>query len=189
MLSDINLLPQREQRSFFFVIAVLILAAIVVLGSSCLIVYQYVLKQEQGRVEQEAKQLQKQIEVATSKLLLGVSASIMDQYGQIVEAVERLPLNTGLIIDQISSMLPTNGFFKSYSYVEPGVINIVVKFDNSAEAAQYVHHLTYAEWVDKVEISSLVKQERTEASQGEYEGTFLVEVNREAFLLRGEDVR
>ncbi|WP_088548621.1 PilN domain-containing protein [Paenibacillus aquistagni] len=187
MLSEINLLPQREERSFFFFVSVIVLAAVVLLGSVGLFITHYVLSQEEQRVKQESKQLEKQIEVVSAKLLQGVSASIVDQYAQIVESVEILSLNTGSIIDQLSSLLPANGFFKSYAYVEPGVINIAAKFDNSAEAAQYVHHLTYAEWVVKAEIRSLVKQKGETAGPGQYEGQFLIEVDREAFKLRGAD--
>ncbi|OPA80252.1 hypothetical protein BVG16_05810 [Paenibacillus selenitireducens] len=179
MLSEINLLPQREQRSIFFVIGITVILAFGLLSTGVLFFQYQSLKTDQDRQQAEAKTVEKMIEIESQKLLQGASTSEVGQYEQIVHTIEQLPVDTIRILDQLSAALPQSGFFTSYSYQDPGTVSVIADFGTSEDAAQYLYHLTYADWVRKIEISSLVKQDS--GIKVLYKATYTLELKRDVF--------
>ncbi|GAF09277.1 PilN domain-containing protein [Paenibacillus pini] len=167
MLSNINLLPQREKRSIFFVIVLVAILLIGLVGGGVLFLQYQSLLKEQDRKESEMKTITKLIEMETASLLQAATISEVGKYELLVNTLVELPIQTATILDDMTAALPQSGFFKSYNYQDTGTIEVMAEFGSLEDTAQYLHHLSYADWVQKVEIISIARQEN--GSQGLYE--------------------
>lgn len=180
MLSDINLLPQREQRSIFFILALTIILSIGLIGGGILFYQYHSLSREIDAKQSESKIIAKQIEKATAELLTASLQSMTGQYQEIVNTLVNLPIQTVKILNDMTAALPKNGYFKSYTYQDTGTISLTATFNSMEETAQYLHQLTVSDWVEHIEISSVSKQDN-ETESILYEANYSVQLKREAF--------
>lgn len=181
MLSDINLLPQREQRSIFFILALAIILSIGLIGGGILF-YQYQsLSKEKDAKQSESKIIAEQVDEATAQLLTASFQSMTEQYQEIVNTLVKLPIQTVKVLNDMTAALPKNGYFKSYTYQDTGAISLTATFSSMEETAQYLHQLRVSDWVQYIEISSVTRQNKgTESIL--YEANYTVQLKREAFL-------
>lgn len=178
MLSEVNLLPQREQKSLFFIIGLIILLAVGLIASALLFATHMTLTLDKTREQSQLNVVQKQIE-EQNRLLQQVSEKTdMQQYADIVNAVAALPVQTVGILDEMSAALPKNGLFTSYTYEDSGKISLLGKFGSLEDTVQYVHQLTYSDWVQSIIIGSISKQEDEKFP---YHASYEIELKRQAF--------
>ncbi|MFD3259833.1 PilN domain-containing protein [Paenibacillus lentus] len=181
MLSEINLLPQKERRSVLFVIVLTIILAVGVIGGTLLSFHYQSLARQKSMKEAEIATIAKEIEIATIQLQEASSKSNVLHYKSIVETVRQLPLRTVAILDDMAAVLPTSGHFYKYEYMDTGEIILTVQFNNLNDVAYYLHELTYADWVKDVEINLVNRVEGNGVSF--YRANYNVELDKKAFLL------
>lgn len=180
MLSEINLLPQKERRSVLFVILLTIILAVGVIGGTLLSFHYQSLARQKSMKEAEIATITKEIEIATIQLQEASSKLNVLHFQSIVKTVRQLPLQTVAILDDMTAVLPVSGFFNTYAYLDTGVISLSVQFSNLNDTAHYLHQLTYAEWVKQAEIRSVTKKEENGVLR--YQAVFNIDLDRAAFL-------
>ncbi|KOR87706.1 PilN domain-containing protein [Paenibacillus solani] len=191
MLSEINLLPTREKRSPFFLITLAAILLIGLIGTGLLFMQYQSVSKEKTMKESEEKVIAKLIEEEMQKLLLDSAQTEIKQYEQVVQVVTQLPLQTVKILDEVTTALPKSGYFKSYMYQDTGTISIIADFGSLEDTAQYLHELTYSDWVEKVETSSITKIEENEVqTKALYNGSYTIQLRRDAFTrLKGDGAK
>lgn len=187
MLSEINLLPEKEKRSILFVVLLTIILAVGVIGGLLLSFhYQFLVKQKSIK-QSEINVIAKQIDLETQKLQEVSAKFNVSHYQSIVKTVRQLPLQTVAILDDTAAVLPVSGFFNTYAYLDTGVISLSVQFSSLNDTANYLHQLTYADWVKQAEIRSITRKEENGVFL--YQAVFHIDLDRAAFLhSEGEEV-
>ncbi|KOP64986.1 hypothetical protein AMS62_06775 [Bacillus sp. FJAT-18019] len=191
MLSEINLLPTREKRSPFFLITLAAILLIGLIGTGLLFMQYQSVSKEKTLKESEEKVITKLIEEETIKLVLSQAQSGIQQYEEIVQTVTRLPLQTVKIIDDLIAALPKSGYISSYMYQDTGAIVISLDFGSLEDTAQYLHELTYADWVEAAEANVIKKYKENETDiQGPYNGTYTIQLRRDVFTkVEGDELK
>jgi type IV pilus assembly protein PilN len=156
MLVDINLLPEKEKKNYALFVLIFFLIIAAVLG--------WIMMQlHYNNVKNEAQYIQKQID--DTKLLRTLQEKNLTDYTSstayaeleaAIQWTEKLPISTVLILRHISSLLPERGFILNFNYTDEGTVNTLVQFDTSREAAYYLKSLKDSEFIEKVNLTSLV---------------------------------
>ncbi|WP_055106761.1 PilN domain-containing protein [Paenibacillus ihumii] len=181
MLSEINLLPEKEKRSILFVALLTIILAVGVIGGTLLFFHYQSLARQKSMKEAEIATISKEIEIATLELQEASSKLNVLHYKSIVDTVRQLPLRTVAILDDMSAVLPASGYLHKYEYKDTGEIILTVQFNNLNDIAYYLHELTYAEWVKDVEIT-FVKRVSENSAAFLYHVDYFVKLDQKAFL-------
>lgn len=180
MLSEINLLPQKDQRSIWFAIVLTIVLAIGLIGGG-LLYYQYLTLAKQRDAKQaESAKIAEQIEIETQKLQEASAKSDIERYLSMIHAVKQWPVQTANILDELTAALPASGFFNTFAYQDTGAILLSAQFNGLDDTAQYLHQLTYEDWVQSVTIHSIAREEEGNAAL--YRADFNIQLKRDRFL-------
>jgi hypothetical protein len=156
ILSDINLLPQKERTSLLFIISLIFLMLVALIGATSLFVHHYSLTEKLASHKKELKVVVKQRELEEKRISDGtmvVNAS--QRFDQLVKVVDNRILPTMKILDHVSALLPNQGFITNYSYTDPGTISITGEFGTLPDVAAYLHWLTASTAIEKVGMHSV----------------------------------
>jgi hypothetical protein len=185
LLTDINLLPQKETRSILFVIILTLLLSFGMLGSTFILLQYQQLVEEVEMKQEQLRTIIKLREMQEAKIYAEESSSnAAQQYEQLLAKVEVLPLPTLTILNEFTAFLPLHGYFNSYTYSDEGSIRLAIEFPTLEEAAGYLHHLTYAEWIDKVEMPTVSKN-----GKGGFIAQYQVQLNKPYYHPTREEVQ
>ncbi|MFD1736028.1 PilN domain-containing protein [Bacillus salitolerans] len=172
MLVDINLLPEKQKRNFalyvvlFFVLTASIIGAII-------FYLQYQHNTQQVKIIQQQIQDTKMLRTVQEKKLTDyASSSAVAELETAINWTQELPIPTVFLMRHLSALLPERGYMLNFSYTDDGSVNLTVQFDTSREAAYYLKSLKDSEFIDTVNLTSLV----TSAADDEPEVKELVSV-------------
>ncbi|GAE43961.1 hypothetical protein [Mesobacillus boroniphilus] len=76
-----------------------------------------------------------------------------------VEWIERYPVQTVPIMQNIISLLPERGFIQSFEYSNMDSILVTIQYDAARDAAFYLGSLKQSEWVREAELLNVVAAE------------------------------
>jgi type IV pilus assembly protein PilN len=158
MLVNINLLGEKERDRPAFVVAAITL---ILLGLVSGLVFYFLgnsfENKQQGIAAQSAEVISQQAfiqsQMQTSELL-----NDTQKLKKTVEWAETYQYDTIPILQELTMLLPERGFFTSFSFSAPNVVNIVVQFDTSREAAFYLTQLKASEMMTNSKLTSLSSQ-------------------------------
>jgi type IV pilus assembly protein PilN len=167
MLVDINLLPQKEKKSFITPILFICLI-LLFLGTGSWIGMDYYetsvqLEQKEQALKQEKKivqvqrQLKKQAEAAKKTTPLLEKVEFIRSKG--IEAVA--------LLQHLVALLPERGYFMKYDYKDRSTIIIEARFDTLAETSQYLHELTNSRYLTEAKIEKMETTNFEEVAAGE----------------------
>ncbi|XXM72265.1 PilN domain-containing protein [Lysinibacillus sphaericus] len=161
-LIDINLLPQKEKKQKAFTYSAAGTAGLVVLIALFMLLTWKSTITETKRTEAELETAKKIIEVQQTKVLGAESSGSVDQLNKAVQEMLDYPVKTVPLLNELISLLPDRGFFNEFEYADRTVINTIVQFDSSREAAFYLSRLKTLEWIKEADIIEITTEEAGE---------------------------
>jgi Tfp pilus assembly protein PilN len=159
MLVEINLLPQKEQRSKGFILT------LIGTGALFLVLVGFYVWQIQSK-KADIANLDKQIEM-TQKIAkaeqknaqTNESAMSVSLLKNAVEWANSYPIQTIPVMRHLTGLLPERGFIQSFGYTEAGTVSLTVQFDSARESAYFLNSLNDSEWIDEAVLNSLNPEE------------------------------
>ena len=155
MLVDINLLPQKEQgRPAVLIASVCILLAALLLGVTLF----FMAKAEDSRYQALQTESQETAALQAELRDLIDARSGLNEAQQLAATVswaQNYQYDTVPLLSELSSLLPTRGFFVSYAFAGPNTASLEVQFDNTREAAFYLTHLKNSELLADAKLLSV----------------------------------
>jgi type IV pilus assembly protein PilN len=193
-LIDINLLPQKEKKQKAFTYSIAGTAGLVVLVALFMLLTWKSTLTETKRTEAEIDTTKKIIEVQQTKVLGAESSGSVDQLNKAVQEMLDYPVKTVPLLNELISLLPDRGFFNEFMYADRTVINTIVQFDSSREAAFYLSRLKTVEWIEEADIIEITTAETGESEDEKilprYLAAYEIHIDQgkmEALLSRGEE--
>ncbi|RXT14695.1 hypothetical protein [Ammoniphilus sp. CFH 90114] len=200
MLIDINLLPQKEKKSFSYVLSLLV-AILILLAVGGWVYLQHSQLKRELQVSQQQLELARNLRVIqeqkTSQEAVPSSSLLLEEK---VKWLGAIPISTVNILNHLVQLLPERGFFLQYQYSAEGELSITVQFDTLREVSGYVSELRASKNLESVEISNIATspvtlpsylegdQEASKQYMPRYIAQFRLKLNQEADLTeKGED--
>ncbi|MDG4657459.1 hypothetical protein P6P90_07270 [Ectobacillus antri] len=150
MSINVNLLPKQEKETSFK--WVLLLALVVMIG---LISWMYMTVTNLTK-ERDIKQKQLLVVRAqTEKNEQNVPVQQAVSIKSFVDELETTKLPTVPLLKRLTSLLPGRGVYESFSYKEPSIIVLDIRFDEKQDAAFYYSRLQREKWVKHVKLTKL----------------------------------
>jgi type IV pilus assembly protein PilN len=160
---DINLLPQKEKKQKAFTYGVAGTAGLVMLVALFMLFTLKSTLTETKRTEAQIDTAKKITEIQQTKVLGAESSGSVSQLNNAVQEMIDYPVKTVPLLNELTALLPDRGFFNEFEYTDRTVINTVVQFDSSREAAFYLSRLKKAEWVEEADIIEITTVEAGES--------------------------
>ncbi|UOY92627.1 hypothetical protein MUG87_00295 [Ectobacillus sp. JY-23] len=150
MSINVNLLPKQEKETSSK--WVLLLAVVVMIG---LISWMYMqvtkLTKERDITQKQLLVVRAQAEKNEQEVSVPQGISIKS----LVDELETTKLPTVPLLKHLTVLLPGRGVYESFSYKEPGVIVLDIRFDEKQDAAFYYSRLQTEKWVKYAKLTKL----------------------------------
>ncbi|MFS0861728.1 PilN domain-containing protein [Fredinandcohnia sp. 179-A 10B2 NHS] len=165
MLVEVNLLPRKEfkNRAIFLIVTLIL---IVVLGGGF---YSYTVY---NKVQSTDKSLSTQIAAVQEQRATEEKKFSADQESTNVINLEKTVkwaddyfVETVPLLNHLSGLLPERGFIQAFSYVEDGIVSLVIQFDTNTEIAHYIASLNASEYIDETKLNSVVTSSPVEEEE------------------------
>ncbi|MFX3623029.1 MAG: hypothetical protein ACE3JP_03025 [Ectobacillus sp.] len=169
MQANINLLPRREKETSPVRILLAVLLIVTLVGSGW--TYLAIKKTETEITDVKKQLLLAKVEMKRSQMEgTGMQANeAAARLKQALKQTEEGRLKTVPVLKKITSFLPGRGVFQSFSYQEPGIFIVEVRFDEKRDAAYYYNRLLEENWIAKAKLSYL-KAIEIQSGQGSEAG-------------------
>lgn len=155
MLVNINLLPQKEKKSFSHYILAAV-SVVLLLGGGLYLYLQYQSLQVQlSTAQQQLTTTQKLREMEEQKSRKTVSSSSSHTLEQMIQWMEKQPVSTVVVLHHLAAALPKHGLFLNYQYVGEGTVNLSVQFDVISEVSAYLHQLEKDTIIQEVKLTNV----------------------------------
>jgi len=165
MLVEINLLPQKEQRTKGFLVTVSGLIAVLLLISGF---YLWQINSTKKVIEATDSQISSIKKVAEKETaILNTTPESTQSVNLLLNAVDwanNYPIQTVPVMQHLTSLLPERGFIQSFGYTETGLVTLMVQFDSSRESAYFLDSLNESKWIEEANLSSLTTTEQNDPS-------------------------
>jgi type IV pilus assembly protein PilN len=167
MLVDINLLPQKEKKSFITPILFICLI-LLFLGTGSWIGMDYYetsvqLEQKEQALKQEKKFVQVQRQLKKQAEAAKKTTPLLEK----VEYVRSKEIEAVALLQHLVALLPERGYFMKYDYKGRSTITIEARFDTLAETSQYLHELTNSRYLTEAKIEKMETTNFEEVAAGE----------------------
>lgn len=155
MLVDINLLPQKEEKSrsllMLYILIVLVLAA----GLFSIFYFSSLTEKKVNTVQQEITATKQLLEQAKMQLADLSQSPAVNQLENAVKWAEQNRAKTVPLLQHLTALLPDRGYIKNFSFQLPQTVKLTVQFDTNREAAYFLNNLNEAEWITEANLESL----------------------------------
>ena len=166
MLVDINLLPKKQSRNITTHVVVAICLLFAIFTFSSLALFHHFIQKDMKLAGTELSAVQQIRTIKEEQQARPQQASSSaSQLQSAVEWADQNTINMVPLINHLVSLLPERGFVQNISYSLNGSVNLSVQFDQSRDAAYYLHHLHLSPHVLDVQLSSI----STNSAQSEEE--------------------
>ncbi len=160
MLVEINLLPQKEQRSKGYILTLISMGALFVLLAGFYIWQIQSTKTDIVNLDKQIEMTQKIAEAEQKNAQTSESAMSVNLLKNAVEWASSYPIQTIPVMRHLTSLLPERGFIQSFGYTEAVTVSLTVQFDSAREAAYFLYSLNESEWIEEASLSSLNTEEK-----------------------------
>ncbi|GAE28596.1 type IV pilus biogenesis protein PilN [Halalkalibacter wakoensis JCM 9140] len=159
MMVEINLLPQKERKSFYSII--ILLAIIIVLLVTSLIYFMYTnnIKNEIARTEQTIETTEQLRMVQEQQLADAQQSSMVDVLEAQIDWIEQQQISGVSLLSHFVRKLPEKAYFMNYTYVDQGTVQIFVQFESPIDVSSYLHELTDSRFVQSADLLNINAQE------------------------------
>jgi type IV pilus assembly protein PilN len=187
MLVEINLLPQKQQRSMLiFIIAGLVFS----LFMTAIIVGYFSYESKSRALEAIENEIEFTIalrEIEEQKLVTGEKLGSFAEIMAKIDWISSQRISLVFLLDHLVSLLPERGYFMNYQYSDQGTVSINVQFDTPREAASYLNELNESPYIIETALQNLTTQEVTDEVSDErfhflprYMANYSITIDREA---------
>lgn len=194
MLSEINLLPEKEKRDITNIVIILILILLFFGVLQFLLTSYEKARNEVAKLEQNLLE----VEIEKTKLQQQIEEEMKNDYDDLLETIEMLEtffVPASSILKQLVSLLPERGFFSSYQYTYGTSITFHAYFDVIDEVASYTYELNNVDFIKSVTVESIKAVEILENDIDfqlygylpRYEASFRLELDRERLFELGDE--
>ncbi|MFC4711871.1 PilN domain-containing protein [Planococcus dechangensis] len=167
MLVDINLLPQKERdRPAVLIAAVAILLLAVIIWAVLGMMARAEANELQAIQAQADAVIAEQTEIR-AELEARQGMNEEQQLQATVDWAESYQFDTIPLLEELVSLLPTRGFFQTFSYIGLDQAQLTVQFDASRESAYYLAQLKASELLTSATLDSVATEVFEEAAEGE----------------------
>lgn len=158
---NINLLPKKEKGKKTYSILLIVILLIVVAAGGFSYYYIHQMNQDIKFITQE-NEINRQLNELYRQNLSDVELS--SEYEQLLQSIHWVQdegISHVYLIEQLTKLLPTRGYWLNYSDDGESTISLRVQFDTQVEAAYYLTRVLEVPWVMDAIISDvrLVTQE------------------------------
>ncbi|QHS24272.1 hypothetical protein GWK91_15830 [Virgibacillus sp. MSP4-1] len=157
MLVEINLLQKREQNSKGFQWFVISMIGLIVLLIAVVFLLTTLIKNDIERTESALSEI-KTIRADLQGEMSNSGYQDLQSLESSVTSLNRYPIDSDLIIAQLSELLPENGYFDSYEYTGDRVV-LQVLVQEDVDASHYLYHLNQQDWITSVSLSTVSSDE------------------------------
>ncbi|QFT90057.1 hypothetical protein FIU87_15440 [Bacillus sp. THAF10] len=182
MLVEIDLLPKKKSRNITTPLVYGICAFFCLFVIIMLFTFSNLVNKDVQTAQQELETAQ-ELRIAKEEAMnRPQSSSSEGKLAQTVVWAEEYPLEMVPVMQDLISLLPERGFIQSFSYDETGNLNLTVQFDESKDAAYFLHHLNQSPQYHSVDLSSISTAAiDAEDAMPRYIGQFSVGFDRTKF--------
>lgn len=160
MLIDINLLPNKQKRSFSFMLIPISIGAVLFLVFGWMMYSSFQLKAEQ---ETLTDRLEKTTElVAALQATEAGTVSSGQTLQEYVDWLDRVQFSTVALLDDLVARLPERGYFMNYEFDGSETVTLTVQFDQMKEVSQYLNELNESENVQTASLLTVSAADLTE---------------------------
>lgn len=188
MLVDINLLPQKEEKSRFLLVLLIVVGFVLGAGLFSTFYYAKHLDNKTASVNQEITATKHLLETAQRQLAGLSESSAVAELENAVQWAEAYRTKTVPLIQQLTTILPERGFIDDFTYQVPGVVSLTVQFDTNREAAYFLNNLHEADWITEAKLDRLSTKELKDGDEEEadkylprYIGYYKIQINKAKF--------
>jgi type IV pilus assembly protein PilN len=167
MLVDINLLPQKEKKSFITPILFICLILLFLGTLSWIGMDYYETSVQLEQKEQALKQEKKIVQVQRQLKKQAESAKKTTPLLEKVEFIRSKEIEAVALLQHLVALLPERGYFMKYDYKDRSTIIIEARFDTLAETSQYLHELTNSRYLTEAKIEKMETTNFEEVAAGE----------------------
>lgn len=167
MLVDINLLPQKERDRPAFLIAAIAILLLAVIIWAVFAVMANANEKDQALLTAQTMQVSAEQEEIRAKLEAAQGMNEEQQLKVTVDWAESYQFDTVPLLEELVSILPARGFFKSFSYTGLDQATLSVQFDTTRQAAYYLAQLKASELIKSATLDSVAQQELSKEEGGE----------------------
>lgn len=152
MLTDINLLPQKEKKSK----AVYLILGIVVLFTILAAVFFFLFMKEKNQqltnIDNQITQTNMILEAERKKIASFEASNSVNELEDAITWAEKQPFNMVYVLQELTRLLPERGFITEFDMDVENKIEQTVQFDTKSESAYYLNSLLTLEWIDEAVI-------------------------------------
>lgn len=185
-------MPKQKRIRISLSVMNYIIIILTAIALSFLLVKSYYYSIEKKNLEEQLQYLEDgRIEIG--KELGVVNESVIDEeLAKKVKTVEEERIKILPILRELTSNLPTNGYFNGFQYIKPNEINLSVRFNSMADATYYSSQILNVKEVNNITIDSVTLSDElgmdevkdvgqdTEDLVGDTEGNKEIEVGKES---------
>ncbi|GAA0498406.1 hypothetical protein GCM10008986_26880 [Salinibacillus aidingensis] len=157
MLVEINLLQKREQKSKGFQWFVISMIGLIVLLIAVVFLLTTLIKNDIERTESALSEM-KTIRADLQGEMSNSGYQDLQSLESSVTSLSSYPIDSDLIITQLSELLPENGYFDSYEYTGDRVV-LQVLVQEDVDASHYLYHLNQQDWITSASLSIVSSDE------------------------------
>ncbi|MCH1626568.1 PilN domain-containing protein [Fredinandcohnia quinoae] len=182
MLVDINLLPKKENKNRTVLLLIIIILLIILSGGLFLFFQHEKVVSNEKQLTSQITILQKKRAEEEMKYATDQDSSDVIKLEKAVQWADDYFIETVPLLNHLTGLLSERGFFQTFSYVEDGVVSIVVQFDTKREVAHYVGLLNESPFITKTTLNSVTANSidgQTVSQQKEDSESKEKEVNQE----------
>ncbi|WP_078379524.1 PilN domain-containing protein [Sutcliffiella halmapala] len=154
-LVEINLLPRKQARNITTPLVYGICTFFVILVVVSFFVFSTLVNQDLNKAEQELQAAQALRVEKEEAILKPQSSSSIQRLENTIVWAEEYPVEMVPVMQELVRLLPSRGFVQNFTYSETGTLNVTVQFDESRDAAYYLHHLNEASYFKVVNLTSI----------------------------------
>jgi Tfp pilus assembly protein PilN len=166
MLVEVNLLPIKEPKKFGFIITISLLVFLILLASAFYYYQIYATKMKIQNVDKQLSVVRKISEQQSEKLNKNLSSNSVALLRNGVDLAEEYRIQTVPVMNHLTSLLPERGFIQSFKYEESGVVELIVQFETTREAAYYLDRLNSSKWIESSSLKLLKANNNNENPEG-----------------------
>ncbi|WP_100373638.1 PilN domain-containing protein [Bacillus sp. FJAT-45037] len=159
---EINLLPRKEKKQLNGLVFMVGLTSLLVLSVIALFLYSMSVKSDIQTIETDISSVETERLIKEIELEDTTETTSIEEIEQAIEWVKSQDISTSKLLSFFVSQLPERGYFREYTYVDSGAVQLKIQFDTQREVASYLHQLNESDWVTEATLLTIVVEEISE---------------------------
>ncbi|MCH1626581.1 PilN domain-containing protein [Ferdinandcohnia quinoae] len=155
MLVEINLLARKEYKNRANYLIFMIMFLIGLSGTIFLYMQHEKAIITEQQLSSEISMLQKKRAKVEQRYATEQESSDVIKLEKVVKWANDYFIETVPLLNHLTALLPEQGYIQSFSYVDDGIISLIVQFDTNNQVAYYLASLTNSPYFKQTKINSV----------------------------------